>query len=108
VSGKGKEPRPGKSKSDTCGHPILSKTWTAKSVCDHAFMDCISNEEMWLSDGEEKDIGKYQATLSTIFEGLIEVEGKQCEDMAEEWNTKPLPDDMQRKYVIYGFGLDCE
>ena len=80
----------------------------AKSVCSHVFADRIFNEQIRLSGGGEKDIGKYRAALSTIFEGLTEAEEKQCEDMAEEWNTKPLPDDMQRKYVIYGFGLDCE
>ena len=72
------------------------------------FADRISDKQIRLSGGVEKDIGKYWAALSTIFEGLTEVEEKQCEDMAEEWNTKPLPDDMQQKYVIYGFGLDCE
>jgi len=28
-----------------------------------------------------------------------EEEEKQCEDLAVEWNTNPLPDDIQRKYV---------
>jgi hypothetical protein len=70
ASGNSKEPRPGKLKSDTRGHPISSKAGMAKSVCAHAFADRISNKQIRLSDGGEKDIGKYWAALTTIFEGL--------------------------------------
>jgi len=96
ASGHAKEERPGKTKLDTCGHPTSSKTWTAKSVCAHLFTDRISDEQKRLSDGE-KDIGKYRAALSAIFEELSEEELKQCEETAVEWNTNPLPDDIQRK-----------
>ena len=70
-------------------------------MCTHLFTDRISDEQKRLSDGAEKDIEKYRAALSTIFEQLSEAELKQCEDTAVEWNTKPLPDDLQRKLVIF-------
>ncbi|KIM72740.1 hypothetical protein PILCRDRAFT_15871 [Piloderma croceum F 1598] len=85
ASGNAKEERSTKSKSDTRGHPTSSKTWTAKS------------EHKILSNGGEKDIGKYCAALSNVFEALNEEEVKRCEDLAVEWNTKPLPDEIQRK-----------
>jgi hypothetical protein len=69
----------------------------AKSVCSHIFVDWISKEHKMLSNGGEKDIGKYCATLSNVFEVLDNEEVKRCEDLALEWNTKPLPDEIQRK-----------
>jgi len=84
-------------KSDTRGHPTSSRTWTAKSVCSHVFSDRISEEQKRLSDGGEKDIGKYRAALATIFEELSEAEMKQCKDFAVEWNTKALPEELQLK-----------
>jgi len=83
---------------DTCGHPTSSRSWTAKSVCAHLFTDRISDEQKRLSDDGEKDIGKYRAALSNIFEELSDEELKQCGEAAIEWNTKSLPDDIQRKY----------
>jgi hypothetical protein len=97
VSGNTKEVRPAKSKSDTRGHPTSSKSWTAKSVCGNLFADRISAEQIKLSDGGEKDIGKYRPALANVFEQLSEAELKQCEDLAVDWNTKPLPDEVQRK-----------
>jgi len=66
-------------------------------VCAHLFSDRISNEQKKLSDDGEKDIGKYRAALSNIFEALNKEELKQCEESAVKWNTEPLPDDIQRK-----------
>jgi hypothetical protein len=66
-------------------------------VCGHLFTERISDEQKRLSDGGEKDIGKYRAALSNVFEELSEAELKQCEDATVEWNTKPLPDEIQRK-----------
>lgn len=60
----------------------------------------MSNEQISLSDGTEKDIGKYRAALAIVFDDLSEEEVKQCEDQAVEWNTNPLPDEVQRKWVI--------
>ena len=57
----------------------------------------MSIEQKALSDGGEKDIGKYRTALSKVFDDLSEEEVKQCEDSAIEWNNKPLPDDIQRK-----------
>jgi len=91
---------PGMSRSGTRGHPTSTKTWTAKSVCSHLFSGRISDEQKRLSDGVEKDIGKYRAALSNVFEELSEEEVQQCEEAAQEWNTTPLPDEVQRKYVI--------
>jgi hypothetical protein len=51
---------------------------------------------MKLSDGE-KEIGKYRAALTKVNEDLDEQELKECEDLAVEWNTKPLLDELQRK-----------
>lgn len=97
AAGHAKGTRPQKAKSDTRGHPTSAKTWTAKSVCAHLFSDRISNEQKKLSDDGEKDIGKYRAALSNIFEALNKEELKQCEESAVKWNTEPLPDDIQRK-----------
>lgn len=66
-------------------------------MCTHLFADRISEEHKILSDGGEKDIGKYRAALANVFEQLSDDEVKRCEDVAVEWNTKPLPDDIQRK-----------
>ena len=95
AGGNAKEVRPTKDKSDTCGHLMLSKAWTAKLVCSHIHADRISEEQKSLSEAGEKDIGKYRAALSNVFEALSEHELKQCEDLAVEWNTKMLPDAMQ-------------
>jgi hypothetical protein len=50
-----------------------------------------------LSDGGEKAIGKYRAALANVFDNLSEEEVKRCEEAAVEWNTNPLPDEIQRK-----------
>jgi len=92
-----KEERPAKSKSDTRGHPTWSKTWTSKSICSHIFTARISDKQMKLSGGGEKDIGKYCAALLNVFKNLSEAELKECEDRAAEWNTESLPDEMQHK-----------
>jgi len=57
----------------------------------------ISDEQKRLSDDGEKDISKYRAALSTVFEELNNEEVKHCEETAIKWNTQPLPDEMQRK-----------
>ena len=95
AGGNAKEARPAKDKSDTRGHLTLSKAWTAQSVCSHIHTDRISEEQKSLSKASEKDIGKYCAALSNVFEVLSECKLKQCEDLAVEWNTKMLPDAMQ-------------
>ena len=92
--------RPTKSKSDTCGHLTSLKAWTTRSVYGHRYMDCISKEQKTLSNGMEKDIGKYHAALANIWNELTEEDHKQCEDDAVEWNAKPLPDDVQQKYAF--------
>jgi hypothetical protein len=51
-----------------------------------------------LSNDGEKIIGNYRAALGKVFEDLDEAELKECEDLAVEWNTKPLPDEIQQKY----------
>ena len=66
-------------------------------MCGQVFTDRVSEEQKWLSDAGEKDIGKYRAALSNIFEQLSEAELKQCEDAVVEWNTRTLPDELQRK-----------
>jgi hypothetical protein len=66
-------------------------------VCAHVFSDRISDEQKRLSDGGEKDIGKYRPALANVFEELSEAELKKCEVLAVEWNTKPLPEDIQLK-----------
>jgi hypothetical protein len=82
---------------DTRGHPTSAKAWNAKSVCSYLFTARISDEQKSLSDGGEKEIGKYRAALANVFDNLSEEEVKRCEEVAIEWNTKPLPDEIQRK-----------
>ena len=66
-------------------------------MCTYTFAEHISDEQKRLSDGGEKDIGKYRPALSNIFEELSEAELKQCEDLAVEWNSRALPDEVQHK-----------
>ena len=70
-------------------------------MCSHLFAGRISDEQKSLSDGGEKDIGKYRPALTTVFEQLSEAELQQCEDVAVEWNTNGLPDEVQRKWVTF-------
>jgi hypothetical protein len=93
--------KPDKSKVDTRGHPTSVKAWNAKSVCRYIFTDRISDEQKKLSDQGEKDIGKYQPALTSIFDALSEAELKTCQDLAVEWNTKGLPEEIQMRQVIY-------
>jgi hypothetical protein len=97
AAGHAKETKPSKLKADTCGHLTLSKTWTAKSVCAHLFSDRISDEQKQLSDDGEKDIRKYHAALSAVFEELSDAEVKHCQETTVQWNTQPLPDEIQHK-----------
>jgi len=66
-------------------------------MCGQLFSNRISDEQKELSDSGEKDIRKYRAALSNVFDELNKDEQKQCEDVVKEWNTQPLPDDVQRK-----------
>lgn len=66
-------------------------------MCGHLFAERISDEQKKLSDDGEKDIGKYRAALANVYEELTEAEVKECEERAIEWNSKPLPDEVQRK-----------
>ena len=95
--GYSKEEHPVKSKVDTRGHPTLSRSWTAKSVCGHHYAQYVSDEQGRLLEGGEKDIGKYHAALVTVFNALTMTKRKKCEEDAIEWNSQPLPDDIQQK-----------
>ena len=64
----------------------------------HIHSKHISDEQTKLSNDGEKIIGSYRAALGKVFEDLDEVELKECEDLAVEWNTKPLLDEIQQKY----------
>lgn len=97
AGGNATQERPGKSKAETRGHPISSRTWTAKSVCSHLHAERISHEQKSLSDNGEKNIGKYRAALVKVFDALSDAEKKECEKTAAEWNTTDLPDDVQQK-----------
>ena len=97
AGGNATQERPGKSKAETRGHPISSRTWTAKSVCSHLHAEHISHEQRSLLDNGEKDIRKYRAALVKVFDALSDVEKKECEKTTVEWNTTDLPDDVQQK-----------
>ena len=97
ASGHCKGERLTKAKNDIRSHPTSSRSWTAKSVCGHHFVDCVSDKHKRLSNSAEKDIGKYHAALAAVFNELTGAELKRCEDDAIEWNTKPLPDEIQQK-----------
>ena len=97
ASGHSKNDRAGTSKADTRGHPTSTRTWTAKSVCGYHYSKRVSEEHKKLSEGVEKNIGKYHAALSMVFNELTEAEQQRCERDAAEWNSKPLPDDVQQK-----------
>ena len=90
-----KEDRSEKSKPNKHGHLTSSWTWTAKSICSHRFVDRISEVQKQLSDNGEKVIRNYRATLTNVFDALTEEEVKECEELATEWNTQPLPDYVQ-------------
>jgi hypothetical protein len=64
------------------------------------FSEQISDEQKRLSDDGEKDIRNYHPALTNVFDALTAEQRKQCEDLAVEWNTKPLPDHVQLRYVV--------
>jgi len=97
ASGHAKEERPAKSKADTRGHPTSTKSWNAKSVCGQIFTERVSDEQKRLSEHGDKAIRTYQTALASVMEALTEAELKRCEDLAVEWNTSALPDEVQRK-----------
>ena len=68
-----------------------------KSVCGHHYTKRVSNEQRRLLEGGEMDIGKYHAVLATVFNALTTTERKKCKEDAIEWNSQPLPDDVQQK-----------
>lgn len=70
------------------------------------FLNCVSNEQKKLCDDGERDINKYCTALTNVFNELSEEELKECENLAVEWNTKGLPDDVQRKWVIFILALN--
>ena len=47
-------------------------------------MDRISKEHKILCNGGKKDIGKYRAALSNVFEALNEEEVKRLEELADK------------------------
>ncbi|KIM74941.1 hypothetical protein PILCRDRAFT_14005 [Piloderma croceum F 1598] len=71
------------------GHPTSSKAWMAKLVCSHIFVDQISKEHKILSNGGEKDIRKYRAALSNVFEVLNEEEMQTLEDNSDRGHGLP-------------------
>jgi hypothetical protein len=68
-------------------------------VCGYILLEEISEEQILLSGGGEKDIEKYHAALTKIFSELEEDDLKKCEELAIEWNTQSLPDNVQQKKV---------
>jgi hypothetical protein len=69
----------------------------AKSVCGYILSEKISEEQISLSGGGDKDIRKYHAALTKIFSELDEDNIKKCGELAIKWNTQSLPDDVQQK-----------
>ena len=69
----------------------------AKSICGHHHAEHVSDEQKRLSEGSKKDIGKYHAASATVFNALTMTKRKKCEEDAIEWNSQPLPDDVQQK-----------
>ena len=75
----------------------MTKAWTAKLVCGYILLEEISEEQILLSGGGEKDIGKYHAALTKIFSKLEEDNLKKSEGLEIKWNTQSLPNNVQRR-----------
>ena len=100
MSAYSKDNRPAKAKHDTQGRPTSTKLWTTRTVCGHHYSNRVSEEHKKLSDSGEKDIGKYHAALATVFNTLTAEERQRCKDDAVEWNTQPLPDDIDEPGIL--------
>jgi hypothetical protein len=86
-----------KSKVDTRGHPTSIRSWTGLSVCGSIHADRVSEVQICLSGGGEKNIAHYKPALSKVWGKLSAEEKENCEDLSKEWNTTQLLEDVQRR-----------
>jgi hypothetical protein len=86
-----------KSKVDTRGHPTSVRSWSGLSVCGSIHSDKVSELQLRMSGGGEKNIAHYKPALSEVWGKLSEEEKENCETLAKEWNTTQLPEDVQRR-----------
>lgn len=86
-----------KSKVDTRGHPTSFRSWTGQSVCGSIHAKKVSEVQLRMSGGGEKNIAHYKPALSEVWGSLSPDDQKECENMAKKWNTTPLPEDVQRR-----------
>ncbi|KAI0245915.1 hypothetical protein BJV78DRAFT_1158275 [Lactifluus subvellereus] len=92
------EERPGNSKSDGHGRATSSWTWTAKSVCSHDFRIAFPMSKRGVREWGKRHWKVSCCTIKYIW-ALTERAMQKCEDLAVEWNTKPLPEYVQLKLL---------
>jgi len=68
------------------------------SVCPHLVWK-LRIRKYKGGEARKVEVG-YQRSSNIIEDNLSEEEVEQCEDIAIEWNTNPLPDEIQHKYII--------
>jgi hypothetical protein len=56
----------------------------------------ISEVQTRLSGGVEKHLALYRPALDEVFNELSDEEKERCEQLATQWNTDGLPEDVQR------------
>jgi len=50
-----------------------------------------------MSGGTEKILAHYRPALGKVYDDLSPDEKENCSQLAKEWNTAPLPEDVQRR-----------
>ena len=86
-----------KSKVDTRGHPTSVRSWTPKAVCGVVHAAKVSEVQIGMSGGTEKILAHYRPALGEVYEALSPEEKENCKQLAKEWNTAALPEDVQRR-----------
>lgn len=89
-----------KSKVDTHGHTTSVRSWSGLSICGSIHLDRVSEEQLRLSGGGEKNIAHYKPALSTVWGTLSAEDKEECENLAKEWNTTQLPEDVQWRLAL--------
>ena len=75
----------------------MIRSWTAKTVCGNIHSDRVSDVQIQLSGGGEKNLAQYCPALTEVFDSLSDEERKHCEKLAGEWNHSQLPEDVQQR-----------
>ena len=57
----------------------------------------MSEVQIGMSSGTEKILAHYRPALGKVYDDLSPDEKENCSQLAKEWNTAPLPEDVQQR-----------